>query len=304
MASAWDTRNILRWTKTFGSPTFVGAIVKTPEDAHSILIAAWMGAIRFLKHPLRINEQRQIRSGDVFIWQTRTASTTSRGLERFRDGHQWGPSRRRGDFLHYEEDVGPQHCTRAIVRSTDAHLMKKVYGAWILCLGGDRKWHVALYYVQDDAARLIPVSMPAYKAFAVPAEVMRCTMVHEKSRNIRMLIQRPGISRLPLPVLEQNADTQTLPSLHGVVYLGTTSGLPLHSLFAVDCMSGCAAVAPATKVDTVGREAVPDGRQNTFELEYAPSVSFQIVEAECLAFADRTGSINPMWLCHADNVSS
>ncbi|KAJ7502487.1 hypothetical protein B0H11DRAFT_1712447 [Mycena galericulata] len=82
-------------------------MVDTTEDARKILIAAVKGVIPILARPLHVDEQRHIHSGDIFIWEAKGLSAAPYGLDRFRDGHRWGPSRRRGDFLYYQELATP-----------------------------------------------------------------------------------------------------------------------------------------------------------------------------------------------------
>lgn len=94
--------------------TFVGAIVMTEMDAQKILLATAMGSLPFLSGPLRLGDRRQIRSGDVFIWEAKSSYSCVHALERFRDGHHWGPSRRRG--VSAMADVLPRNPLTLIAR--------------------------------------------------------------------------------------------------------------------------------------------------------------------------------------------
>ena len=58
---------------------------RTPEDATLLVHAVVCGLLPEIKRRLGKAEQRQIRSGDVFVWQERTADPKDR-LERWTDG--------------------------------------------------------------------------------------------------------------------------------------------------------------------------------------------------------------------------
>ncbi|KAJ7471256.1 hypothetical protein B0H11DRAFT_2237551 [Mycena galericulata] len=298
--------------------SFVESSVMTSHDARNILLGARIGAVPVLKRPLKVDQQCLIRSGDVFIWEAKGPYATEHGLERFRDGHQWSPSRRRGDFLYYEEleaPMGKAHARR-IVRSTSTLLVKKVYGGRISCSQGERKFHLASYYIPTELSKLVPISLPDYSDLGAKGA-------------IRSLLARTGPPRLTKtpqdicydgPVIEvpDGVSAQTANSFCGVTTLGGVDNISLSSLSDTSVSSSrdaedtpSARTPVDARMDIVGQDSdsiqaeketlfVPDnasdGVDDISHLVMAGSYDQTAAGADYLLSVYSTGCVDPMWL--------
>ncbi|KAG8859514.1 hypothetical protein FRB96_004398 [Tulasnella sp. 330] len=56
-----------------------------------------------IKRRLGVDERAEVRAGNIYIWEERSADeeAVGMGMERWTDGLQWGPSRTREEFLFY-----------------------------------------------------------------------------------------------------------------------------------------------------------------------------------------------------------
>jgi hypothetical protein len=77
-------------------PTLQNARIRTAQDALHVFFAVARNVLTLLTRRLDADERKAIRSGNVYIWEDRSASTADNGglsMERWTDGMSWGPSR-------------------------------------------------------------------------------------------------------------------------------------------------------------------------------------------------------------------
>lgn len=104
-------------------PTARGVKIRSAADAHLLFYAVHLGRLPMIQRRLDATERQEVVSGAVFVWEERSAASTSQtsvddgqsapepgaspnvvsGIERWTDGLKWGPSRVRDDFLFYQE---------------------------------------------------------------------------------------------------------------------------------------------------------------------------------------------------------
>lgn len=84
-------------------PTITDIRIRNTNDAHVIFFAVAQGQLPMIKRRLDPEERAQVRPGNCYIWEERSADeeAVGMGMERWTDGLQWGPSRTRDDFLFY-----------------------------------------------------------------------------------------------------------------------------------------------------------------------------------------------------------
>lgn len=75
--------------------------VQTPADAVRLFEACRLGILPRVQCRLSYRETASIKSGSVFVWDTREA-----GIKRWTDGKMWSASRVSGSFLTYREVEG------------------------------------------------------------------------------------------------------------------------------------------------------------------------------------------------------
>ena len=80
-------------------PTLEGVRLRTIQDALKVFHAVYLGSLPRITRRLDFDERREIKSGNVYVWEERNPSTNAIGLgiERWTDGRQYTPSR--GMFL-------------------------------------------------------------------------------------------------------------------------------------------------------------------------------------------------------------
>ncbi len=80
--------------------------IRTPQDAQKLIYAVEQSILPKVTDRLSKSEQEQVRAGDVYVWEERTAAsqmaTASLGMLRFTDGRQWNASR-----VHDVSNIGP-----------------------------------------------------------------------------------------------------------------------------------------------------------------------------------------------------
>ncbi|KIO33832.1 hypothetical protein M407DRAFT_178197 [Tulasnella calospora MUT 4182] len=84
-------------------PTITDIRIRNTNDAHVIFYAVSERLLPMIKRRLDPEERAQVRPGNCYIWEERSADeeAVGMGMERWTDGLQWGPSRTRDDFLFY-----------------------------------------------------------------------------------------------------------------------------------------------------------------------------------------------------------
>jgi Gti1/Pac2 family transcription factor len=77
------------------SPTLSGVRLRTVNDALKVFHAVAQGHLPMIVRRLDFEERKGIKSGNIYVWEERNASTsrTGLGIERWTDGHQYTPSR-------------------------------------------------------------------------------------------------------------------------------------------------------------------------------------------------------------------
>lgn len=77
------------------SPTLTGVRLRTIHDALKVFHAVAQGNLAIITRRLDFDERKAIKSGNVYVWEERNATTsrTGLGIERWTDGHQYTPSR-------------------------------------------------------------------------------------------------------------------------------------------------------------------------------------------------------------------
>ncbi|KAL1747395.1 Gti1/Pac2 family-domain-containing protein [Schizophyllum fasciatum] len=91
------------YTPTLQVPTIVNTKIRSTQDALQIFSAVARHMLPLITHRLDADERRQICSGNVYVWEERSADTAGMGMERWTDGLSWGPSRVRDEFLYYQQ---------------------------------------------------------------------------------------------------------------------------------------------------------------------------------------------------------
>jgi len=182
-------------------PTIADLRVRTTADARIIFHAVRHDMLPIVKRRLDAEERRNIRSGDVFVWEERgNAEATGLGIERWTDSIRWGPSRTRDEFLFYHEKQSRD--ADVMTDSSDMPyrrpLIKQTYSVYLEQTTGRRaKWHLIAYYTQntldqlrtlDDHLELAALQVPegAYKCARNPKRPVR-----EMNSSGRPLLHHP-----------------------------------------------------------------------------------------------------------------
>ncbi|KAI4520362.1 uncharacterized protein SCHCODRAFT_02513195 [Schizophyllum commune H4-8] len=196
-------------------PTVVNTKIRSTQDALQVFSAVARHVLPLITHRLDAEERRAICSGNVYVWEERSADTAGMGMERWTDGLSWGPSRVRDEFLYYQQkDLevvtegragSSQHLMRyapppgdGVVLVSDAsrsvytpagnhgaaaadRLIKQTYSVHVTLprdrqRGTSRKWHLTAYFSQSTLDSLRSVeSIPGVGDVPVPEGWFRGT---------------------------------------------------------------------------------------------------------------------------------
>jgi len=181
-------------------PTIADLRVRTTADALVIFHAVRHDMLPIVRRRLDAEERRNIRSGDVYVWEERgNAEASGLGIERWTDSIRWGPSRTKDEFLFYHEKQSRD--ADVISDSSDMPyrrpLVKQTYSVYLETSTGRRKWHLIAYYTQntlnqlrtiDDHFKLAALQVPegAYKCARNPKRPVR-----EMNSSGRPLLHHP-----------------------------------------------------------------------------------------------------------------
>jgi len=181
-------------------PTIADLRVRTTADALIIFHAVRHDMLPIVRRRLDAEERRNIRSGDVFVWEERgNAEASGLGIERWTDSIRWGPSRTRDEFLFYHERQSRDAITD---ESSDMPyrrpLIKQTYSVYLESSTGRRpKWHLIAYYTQDTLDQLRTIDDHLELAtLQVPEGAYKCARnpkrpVREMNSSGRPLLHHP-----------------------------------------------------------------------------------------------------------------
>ncbi|KAH9019424.1 Gti1/Pac2 family-domain-containing protein [Lactarius hengduanensis] len=142
-------------------PTLQNARIRTAQDALQVFFAVARNVLTLLTRRLDADERKAIRSGNVYIWEDRSASTVDSGgltMERWTDGMSWGPSRIREEFLfYYQRDPAQERLPSGggFPLPDSDKLIKQTYSVYVFLpedRGQDitRKWHLVGDHAVDE----------------------------------------------------------------------------------------------------------------------------------------------------------
>ncbi|EJD38685.1 hypothetical protein AURDEDRAFT_187648 [Auricularia subglabra TFB-10046 SS5] len=231
--------------------TSSGTKVATPDDAKLLVHAVVLGVLPKIQWRLSAEERRDIRPGDVFVWEDHAANADSGGasLERWTDGRHWGPSRMRDEFLFYYErenenddlgytrdpgtsrmiSVDPSRYMqrdqmpsgpRAPALPLNANgalnpnrLIKQAYSVIVLTSGQPSKWHMTTYFTKASLAKLRSVrDHPSLRSLHVPDG----QYIFFKSYKAQMASRAQPLSPSTLSSSSTLASSPTASSSHSV----------------------------------------------------------------------------------------
>ncbi|TRM60404.1 Gti1/Pac2 family-domain-containing protein [Schizophyllum amplum] len=165
-------------------PTLMNTKIRSTQDALQVFSAVARTILPLITHRLDAEERRAICSGNVYVWEERSADTAGMGMERWTDGLSWGPSRVRDEFLYYQQkDLevvteghsrtgSSQHLMRVYTpagnhgASAADRLIKQTYSVHVTLpqdrrRGVSRKWHLTAYFSQSTLDSLRSVESVA-----------------------------------------------------------------------------------------------------------------------------------------------
>ncbi|KZV99392.1 hypothetical protein EXIGLDRAFT_698846 [Exidia glandulosa HHB12029] len=187
--------------------TCSGTKVATPDEAKLVVHGVVCGYLPKIEWRLSAEERRDIRPGDVFVWEDHAANADTGGtsLERWTDGRHWGPSRMRDEFLFYYEresesddlgysrdpgtarmiSVDPTRYMRDQPQPTGPRapslplnangalnpnrLIKQAYSVIVIRNGVPSKWHLTTYFTKASLPMLHSVrDIPALRNLRLP----------------------------------------------------------------------------------------------------------------------------------------
>ncbi|KAL1759178.1 Gti1/Pac2 family-domain-containing protein, partial [Schizophyllum commune] len=185
------------YTPTMQHPTVVNTKIRSTQDALQVFSAVARHVLPLITHRLDAEERRAICSGNVYVWEERSADTAGMGMERWTDGLSWGPSRVRDEFLYYQQkDLevvtegragSSQHLMRVYTPAGNHgaaaadRLIKQTYSVHVTLprdrqRGTSRKWHLTAYFSQSTLDSLRSVeSIPGVGDVPVPEGWFRGT---------------------------------------------------------------------------------------------------------------------------------
>ncbi|KAI0293969.1 Gti1/Pac2 family-domain-containing protein [Russula brevipes] len=179
-------------------PTLHNARIRTAQDALQVFFAVARNVLTLLTRRLDADERKAIRSGNVYIWEDRSASTVDNGgltMERWTDGMSWGPSRIREEFLfYYQRDPAQERLPSGGGRmSFPLHdsdkLIKQTYSVYVFLpedRGQDvtRKWHLTAYFNQRTVDELTPIEdVPNVGRIPVPEGLFKSARATKSKRD-------------------------------------------------------------------------------------------------------------------------
>lgn len=179
-------------------PTLQNARIRTAQDALHVFFAVARNVLTLLTRRLDADERKAIRSGNVYIWEDRSASTVDNGgltMERWTDGMAWGPSRIREEFLfYYQRDPAQERLPSGGGRmSFPLHdsdkLIKQTYSVYVFLpedRGQDitRKWHLTAYFNQSTVDELTPIdAVPNVGRVPVPEGLFKSARATKSRRD-------------------------------------------------------------------------------------------------------------------------
>ncbi|KAI0305327.1 Gti1/Pac2 family-domain-containing protein [Multifurca ochricompacta] len=178
-------------------PTLQNARIRTAQDALQVFFAVARNVLTLLTRRLDADERKAIRSGNVYIWEDRSASTVDNGgltMERWTDGMSWGPSRIREEFLfYYQRDPAQERLSSGGGRMSfplqdSDKLIKQTYSVYVFLpedRGQDitRKWHLTAYFNQRTVDELTPIEdVPNVGRFPVPDGLFKSARATKSKR--------------------------------------------------------------------------------------------------------------------------
>ncbi|KAH8993618.1 Gti1/Pac2 family-domain-containing protein [Lactarius hatsudake] len=182
-------------------PTLQNARIRTAQDALQVFFAVARNVLTLLTRRLDADERKAIRSGNVYIWEDRSASTVDSGgltMERWTDGMSWGPSRIREEFLfYYQRDPAQERLPsgggvlpflrRMSFPLPDSDkLIKQTYSVFVYLpedIGQDitRKWHLTAYFNQSTVDELTLIEdVPNVGRITVPEGLFKSARASKK----------------------------------------------------------------------------------------------------------------------------
>ncbi|KDQ60177.1 hypothetical protein JAAARDRAFT_32550, partial [Jaapia argillacea MUCL 33604] len=170
-------------------PTLTNTRIRTARDALHVFHGVARHVLPIITRRLDADERREIKSGNIYVWEERGTNSDTAGLsmERWTDGLAWGPSRVREEFLYYtqrdcdqdsDSSLGPisrrrEHTPSTPSSSTSRHspvpysrrprrterLIKQTYSVHVSLpqdrdRGITRKWHLTAYFSQETVDSL------------------------------------------------------------------------------------------------------------------------------------------------------
>ncbi|KAH9983145.1 Gti1/Pac2 family-domain-containing protein, partial [Russula compacta] len=200
-------------------PTLQNARIRTAQDALQVFFAVARNVLTLLTRRLDADERKAIRSGNVYIWEDRSASTVDNGgltMERWTDGMSWGPSRIREvgvlfpqaktfwthpkgsplvvmqEFLfYYQRDPAQERLPSGggfPLHDSDK-LIKQTYSVYVFLpedRGQDitRKWHLTAYFNQRTVDELTSIEdVPNVGRIPVPEGLFKSARATKSRRD-------------------------------------------------------------------------------------------------------------------------
>ncbi|KAH9171069.1 Gti1/Pac2 family-domain-containing protein [Lactarius sanguifluus] len=192
-------------------PTLQNVRIRTAQDALQVFFAVARNVLTLLTRRLDADERKAIRSGNVYIWEDRSASTVDSGgltMERWTDGMSWGPSRirevcqtrpRNASPAAEGEYFTPTPLTKLSVLPflrrmsfplpDSDKLIKQTYSVYVFLpedRGQDitRKWHLTAYFNQSTVDELTPIEdVPNVGRITVPEGLFKSARATKSKRD-------------------------------------------------------------------------------------------------------------------------
>ncbi|KAI0264665.1 Gti1/Pac2 family-domain-containing protein [Gloeopeniophorella convolvens] len=253
-------------------PTLQNCRIRTAQDALQVFHAVARNVLTLLTRRLDADERKAIRSGNVYIWEDRSASTSDSGglsMERWTDGMSWGPSRIREEFLFYyqrdpAQERNPSSAGRLNFPLHDSDkLIKQTYSVYVFLpedRGQDitRKWHLTAYFNQRTVDELTPIeSVPNVGRVPVPEGLFRSARATKGKRDDPKR-NASGTSA--------GSESYTLSSDSGALYTifpSSGNGPQTSHVYTQDISSRGHSTAPPVDLST---RSVPSGISPSFPL--------------------------------------
>lgn len=165
-------------------PTLNNVRIRTAQDALQVFYGVARNTLTLLSRRLDTDERRQIRPGNVYVWEDRSATTSETAglnMERWTDGMSWGPSRGRDEFLlYFQKDPQVNERTSLAAPAPTQHIpesdkfIKQTCSVFVSlpedrAQGITRKWHLTAYFNRRTADILGDIgSIPGIGDVSIP----------------------------------------------------------------------------------------------------------------------------------------